>query len=99
MSFREVCPFIPGDYELLMSEAGHYSTCFNDYDEYIFRLEALGLIIETNSTSAFHEHSGGFAITPQSLERVSKGVKEYDRTGLGNKFVSIMNGDGDGKED
>ena len=84
--------FIVGDYEMLMSDADNYTTSYDNYDESVFRLAALGLIIESSSTSAFQEHSGNLGISIQSLTRVSKGVKEYKRTSLGNKFISIMKG-------
>lgn len=83
--------FIIGDYELLMSESGEYSTTYNDYNESLFRLVALGLVAETSYPTAFEDLTRGFGVSIESLEKIRQGEVQYKRTRLGERFVAIMN--------
>lgn len=82
--------FLLLDCRTLISADGRVTVHRNIGGEAVLRLEALGLMAETNENSIFEQTSGGFGITAESMERFSSNDKTYRRTEFGNKLAKIL---------
>ena len=58
--------------------------------ESVLRLEALGLMTETNENSIFEQTANGFGISTASMERFASNDKTYKRTEFGDKLAKIL---------
>ncbi|MBQ4618123.1 MAG: hypothetical protein IJB27_07115 [Clostridia bacterium] len=82
--------FLLLDCGTLISADGKVIVHRNIGGESVLRLEALGLMTETNENSIFEQTSRGFGISAASMERFSANDKTYIRTEFGDKLAVIL---------
>ena len=82
--------FLLLDCGTLISTDGMITVHRNIGGESVLRLEALGLMTETNENSIFEQTTNGFGISAASMERFSSNDKTYRRTEFGNKLAEIL---------
>ena len=82
--------FLLLDCGTLISTDGKITVHRNIGGESVLRLEALGLMTETNENSIFEQTTNGFGISAASMERFSSNDKTYRRTEFGNKLAEIL---------
>ena len=82
--------FLLLDYGTLISADGKVTVHRNIGGESVLRLEALGLMTETNESSIFVATSTGIGVYPDSMQRFASNDKTYRRTEFGNKLAEIL---------
>ena len=82
--------FLILDCGTLISADGKVTVHRNIGGESVLRLEALGLMTETNENSIFEQTNGGFGISAASMQRFSSNDKTYKRTEFGDKLAKIL---------
>lgn len=82
--------FLLLDCGTLISANGKVTVHRNIGGESVLRLEALGLMTETNENSIFEQTKGGFGISAASMQRFSSNDKTYKRTEFGDKLADIL---------
>lgn len=85
--------FLPGDYNLLASDAEKFITYHNAGAEALLRLMAMGLVAEKGGSQLFTDDGhGGWAVTTASMNRAKMQMKEYKRTEFGEQLTHILKG-------
>ena len=82
--------FLLLDCSTLISGEGTTTVHRNIGGESVLRLEALGLMTETNENSIFEQTSNRFGISVASMQRFSSNDKTYRRTEFGDKLAEIL---------
>ena len=82
--------FLILDCGTLISADGKVTVHRNIGGESVLRLEALGLMAETNESSIFAATSTGVGVYPDSIQRFASNDKTYRRTEFGNKLAEIL---------
>lgn len=82
--------FLLLDSGTLISSDGKVTVHRNIGGESVLRLEALGLMTETNESSIFSATSTGIGVYPDSIQRFASNDKTYRRTEFGNKLAEIL---------
>ena len=91
MMYAEVVDrFLLLDCGMLTSADGKVTVHRNIGGESVLRLEALGLMTETNENSIFEQTRNGFGISTASMKRFSSNDKTYKRTEFGEKLAEIL---------
>lgn len=91
MMYAEVVDrFLLLDCGMLTSADGKVTVHRNIGGESVLRLEALGLMTETNENSIFEQTRNGFGISTASMKRFSTNDKTYIRTEFGDKLAQIL---------